>query len=533
MTPFALAASAAGAASAALYLRRRRWVDAALATTAGVALAALLSLPDPDTSRVGDTVTITDGAALPDVAAARHLTVQGHGLRDAEWRDLPALPVTWQAPREELLRLDFPRTLALGRTFALTVRREGATAGPWRLQLLAENGAVLHEAKGTDAALTVQWLPPLAERLLLRARLLDNAGKTLHEGPVPLTVVDALPLHLVGRFGAPSFDARVLNDLLATSGAVLDWQTVLGKTVTRSEGTAALTVPANATVVDAGWFERQGSGARAALLAQVAQGMPLIVLGGNAGAPAVWQDALTLRLVEQSATTEQEDTRHLRAGDEVLALAPASWNPAGGAGWTVLASDRDGKPWLWQRPWQGGRIVWLGVAGWHRHAITAPHALGLWWQQVLDLATRGTAQQAGWVMPDSMPDPMPVPGLRTEVCAHGVRPGAAVQVDGLAPLAWLARPDHSGAACVAFWPRQAGWLGVRSGTTATYAYVYSSGDWPAWQKALRQDATARYVARALPADRRESEALRRSVPTWPFALVFTAALLGLWWRERR
>jgi len=528
MTPFAMAATGAGVVSAALYLRRRRWIDAALATTAGVALAALLALPEHDAPRAADTVTVTDGAVLPDMAGARAMTVQGHGRRDAEWRDLPALPVTWQAPREELLRLDFPRTLALGRTFALTVRRDGAAARPWRLQLLAENGAVLHEAKGSDTALTVQWLPPLAERLLLRARLLDSAGKTLHEGPVPLTVVDALPLHLVGRFGAPSFDTRVLNDLLASSGAVLDWQTVLGKTVTRSEGAAVLAVPPNATVIDAGWFERQGASARTAMLAQVAQGMPLIVLGGNAGAPSVWQSTLNLRLAEQSATTEQEDTRHLRIGDDVLALAPASWHPAAGAGWSVLASDRDGKPWLWQRPWQGGRIVWLGVAGWHRHAITAPQALGVWWQQVLDVASRGTAQQVSWVAPD----PMPVPGLRTELCAHGVRPGSAVQVGALG-LAWQARPDHAGAACVAFWPRHAGWLDVRAGTAATGTYVFDSGDWPAWQKALRQDATARYVARALPGGGRETVPLERRMPSWPFALVLVAALLGLWWRERR
>ncbi|GGZ10731.1 hypothetical protein GCM10007388_50220 [Pseudoduganella plicata] len=528
MTPLVMAAAGAAVVSAALYLRRRRWLDAALTATAGAALAALLALPVQDAPRGGDIVTLADGAALTDVAGARALAVQGHGLRDAEWRDLPALPVTWQAPRDELLRLDFPRTLALGRTFALTARRDGAVAGPWRLQLLAENGVVLHEAKGSDAALTVQWLPPLAERLLLRARLLDGAGKTLHEGPVPLAVVDALPLHLVGRFGAPSFDTRVLNDLLTASGAVLDWQTVLGKTVTRSEGAAALAVPPNATVIDAGWFERQGTGARAALLAQVAQGMPLIVLGGNAGAPAVWQDAVTLRLVEQSATTEQEDTRHLRVGDDVLALAPASWNPAAGAGWAVLASDRDGKPWLWQRPWQGGRIVWLGVAGWHRHAITAPQALSVWWQQVFDLASRGTARPVGWVAPD----PMPVPGLRTELCAHGMRPGSAVQVESHA-LAWQTRADRAGAACVAIWPRQAGWLGVRSEGAATYTYVYDRGDWPAWQKALRQDATARYVARALPGGDRQAPAPIRIVPAWPFALLLGAALLGLWWRERR
>lgn len=526
MTPVVIAAAATGAVSAVLYLRRRRWVDAGLAAMAGLALAGLLALPSNVTPAV-DVVKVTDDTVAADLAQASRIVVPGHGLREAQWRDLPARPVSWQAPSGDLLWLDFPRTLALGRTFALTMRRDAASA-PWRLQLLAENGAVLHEARGSGTQLTVRWLPPLAERLLLRARLLDDAGKTLHEGPVPLMVVPVEPLHMIGRFGAPSFDTRVLNALLHDGGAVLDWQTVLGKAVTRSEGVAALPAPANAAVVDASWFESQGGAARAALLAQVAQGMPLLVLGGNAAAPAVWQQALALRLAQQPVTTEQEDTRHISAADTVLALAPAPWHPVAGGDWSVLAADRDGKPWLWQRPWRQGRVVWLGVAGWHRHAITAPAALGQWWQQVLDQATRPSLRPVGWVLPD----PLPVAGLRTELCAHGVRPGGAVVVDGQATLAWQARTDRGGAACVAFWPHQSGWIAARSGKEATDMYVFGADDWPAWQRALRQEATQRYAARVLPGDTRTT-AGAPTLPAWPFAVLFTAALLGLWWRERR
>ncbi|AVR98791.1 hypothetical protein [Pseudoduganella armeniaca] len=526
MTPVVIAVAATGALSAALYLRRRRWIDAALAATAGGALAGLLALPSGVTPAV-DAVTVTDDTVAADVAPAARIVVPGDGLREAQWRDLPPRAVTWQAPRGDLLWLDFPRTLALGRTFALTARRSAAS-GPWRLQLLAENGAVLHEARGSAAQLTVHWLPPLAERLLLRARLLDGEGKTLQEGPVPLAVVPALPLHVQGRFGAPSFDTRVLNELLRDGGALLDWQTVLGKAVTRSEGVAALPAPANSAVIDASWFEGQGSGARAAVLAQVAQGMPLIVLGGNVAAPAVWQQALALRLAQQPVTTEQEDTRHVAVADAVLALAPAPWHPVAGGDWAVLATDRDGKPWLWQRPWRQGRIVWLGVAGWHRHAITAPTALGQWWQQVLDSSTRASLRPVDWVQPD----PLPVAGLRTALCAHGARPGGEVAVDGQPALAWQARGDQGGAACIAFWPRQAGWVTARSGKDATDMYVFGADDWPAWQRALRQQATQHYVARVLPGDTRTT-ASAPTLPAWPFAVLLTAALLGLWWRERR
>ena len=115
------------------------------------------------------------------------------------------------------------------------------------------------------------------------------------EGPVPLNVVDAAPLQVQGRFGAPSFDLRVLNELLANSGALLDWQVTLGKTVTRNETARTPMAAPNLLLVDAAWFERAPDSARAAMLAQVAQGTPLVILGANAGrseasgsAPCSW-----------------------------------------------------------------------------------------------------------------------------------------------------------------------------------------------------------------------------------------------------
>lgn len=528
-----IAAAGAGGLSAVLYLRRRRWLDAALAVVAGGALAAMLALPAGTApAGAGGTLALTDDVRELDattVAEAARIELRGHGLFDAEWRDLPARPVAWQVPRGEALWLDFPRTVARGRSFALTVTRANG-AGPWRLQLLAENGAVLDQASGSGGQLTVQWLPPLAERLVLRARLQDGAGKTLHEGPVPLVVTEPQPLQVVGRFGAASFDTRVLNELLTDSGAVLDWQTVLGAAVTRTETARTPVTSPNAAVIDAAWFERQGSAARAALLAQVAQGTPLIVLGGNAAAPAAWLGALGLRLAPQSATTEKEDIRHVTAGGTVLALAPASYNPPrdAGAAWQVAARDNDGKPWLWQRPWQQGRIAWVGVADWHRHAIAAPRALAGWWQQVLDQGAQGSVLSLTWVQPD----PLPLPGLRTELCAHGVKPGAPVMVSGQAPLAWQARTDRAGAACVALWPRQPGWLTARSGTAAGAMYVYAAGDWPAWQAGLRQAATQRYIARP-PAPIAKADSGTAGLPRWPAAVLLAVSLLALWWRERR
>ncbi|WP_374583363.1 hypothetical protein [Pseudoduganella sp.] len=554
-------AAVAGAASALLYARGKRWTDAGLATVAGAALAALLAAPAaPD--RAGQAVVLDSedwgkgGAVLPGerlaaalaaLPAASSVQLQGHGLHEAQWRDLPVRPLQWTPAADGLLWLDFPRALPLGRAFALTVRRGGSAQAGWRLQLLAENGQVLGEARAAAAAqsLTVQWQPPMPESMVLQARLLDKDGKVFAQGPVPLRVLDAVPLQVQGRFGAPSFDTRALNQLLTDSNAIVDWQTTLGKSLTRSEEARAPLAHPNALVADAAWLER--GGLRSAL-AQVAQGLPLLVLGGNADDAALWQRELGLRLAAQSATTEQEEVRRLALPGATLAFAPGAQLPQGGAGaWQAVARDKDGKPWLWQRSWQKGRILWLGVRDWHRHAISEPAALGAWWQQVMDLAAAGSEQKVRWI--DAQP--MPLPGLRSEVCAQGVASGGTLSA-GQETLRWQARSERADAACAAFWPRAAGWLPLASGDEHSEMYVFGAQDWPAWQAALRHDATARYAAQAAqPVARGLARAqdgsgdagarpgagwlaaMAGAVPRWLLGLAFAASMLALWWRERR
>ena len=553
----------AGAASALVYATKKRWADGGLAALAGVSLAAVLAAPAGPAGPGGATqrtvlataATPTEAnaataiepderltaalAQLPSMPRGAPVEVLGQGLHEAQWRDVPVRAVEWSAGKEGLLWLDFPRSLPLGRGFTLTARRGAPQAG-WRLQLLAENGQVLSESRAATASdtVSVQWQPPMPESMVLQARLLDKDGKAIAQGPVPLRVLDAIPLQIQGRFGAPSFDTRVLNQLLTDSNAIVDWQTTLGKSLTRSEEARAPLTRPNALVADAAWLER--GGLRGAL-AQAAQGMPLLVLGGNADDTALWQRELGLKLAPQSTTTEQEDTRHLVLAGSTLAFAPAAQMPAAGGAWQAIARDKDGKPWLWQREWQKGHILWLGVRDWHRHAIAEPAALGQWWQQVLDQVALGGQQKVRWV--DA--DPMPLAGLRTEVCAQGTATGAAVTV-GEEALRWQARSDRADAACVALWPRKAGWLPVASGEERSAIYVYSAQDWPAWQAALRHDATARYASLAAqPVAGAAAQAVHAvpgqagvrawaaAVPRWLLSLAFVASMLVLWWRERR
>ena len=547
-----LAVLAVGALSALFYARRRQWIELALVGLAALALAAMfVDLRQPGSVAANVTLS-TDAAgnaseaALLAVPQAGAILLRGDGLREAQWRDLPARPLQWKpAADADLLWLDFPRSVALGRMFQFSARRGQAQAG-WRLQLLAENGQLLAEARAAAATdkLSLQWLPPLAEAMLLRARLLDAAGKTIAAGPLPLQVVEAAPLQVVGRFDAPSFDARALNQLLADGDAVLDWQLTLGKAIARSETARVPLTQPNLLLVDAAYVEHLNPAARAALLAQVTQGAPLLVLGANAADAALWQREFGLRLRPQSATTEKEDMRQFSINGAQLALTPAGLNPdaQAGAAWTAAARDDKQQAWLWQRDWQRGRVLWLGVADWHRYAISAPQPLALWWQQLLDQAALPATPKSAW----RLPDPMPVPGLRSEVCGQGFKPGDEVRLDGMAAARWQARAEQADAVCVALWPRAPGWQKFASAGQEGMEYVYAAGDWPAWQRALRRDATARYAARseAKPAlagatvsasSGKDATAAANGVPlpAAPFALLFALCMLLLWWRERR
>ena len=499
-----------GAASVLLYLWRRCWVDALLALVATAALALLaLNLTMPGES--GTTLAIDARNPPASLEGVRSLRLKGEGLRAAQWQDLPARPLAWTAPDTEVLRLEFPRQLALGRMFALTVRR-GSEASA-RLQLLAENGQVLAETRGTGD-LTVSWLPPLAETLVLKARLLNEKNAVLVEGPVPVIVSETRPLSVRGRFSAPSFDIRVLNDVLAQSRALVDWQVTLGKTVTRSESAREKIASPDLLVVDSGWFERAAPSARAALLEQVTQGAALLVLAANANDAGVWSRSLQLPLQAQPADK-------LTGGSLPLPVAPLTPASRVAGAWTGQDNA------VWTRQWGKGRIGWLGAADWHRLAITEPRTLALWWQGVLDTLRVERGEEVSWLAPREMP----LPGQRLEICALGVR-GKVRFPDLGQTLDWQRRSDRVDASCVAVWPRVPGWLRIETQATkpvSTQVYVYALDDWPLWQAAERRDATARYAARTpVPAS-----TTQRTLPQWPFAVLFALSMLGLWWRERR
>ena len=166
------------------------------------------------------------------------------------------------------------------------------------------------------------------------------------------------------------------------------------------------------------------------------------------------------------------------------------------------------------------------MGDWHRHAISQPQQLGVWWQGVFDQAGVRREEEVAWEEPREMP----FAGQRLEVCAQGVR--GEVAFPGLRAEAGVAAPARQGRRRVRRGVAAAGGLaedGGRRRQRANQVYVFADGDWPLWQAAQRRDATARYAARTPAAAASNGTPL----PAWPFALLFTLAMLALWWRERR
>lgn len=530
--------------SAYLYWRMARKLDALLVLCA--ALPLLVVLLQVRVEQVAVTSRLLDSRQpLPpmselrlDLQASNELVLQGDGLFASQWQDLPAKKLQWQRetiPAGEILQLQFPQQLAYGRLFQLRVDRR-QNKGSWRVQLLAANQQILAEQKSTETSVTLSWLPPVAERLVLQARVLDQADRVIDQGPIPLEIVQIPPLQVQGRFAAASFDLQALNTLLVQSDAVLAWQTQLGKGINRKENARQTMDKPALYIQDAAYFEQLPVAARSQLLEQIGSGATLLILGANAQQPAIWSSALGLRLRKAEAT-EVVTTQG-------LTLTSTDWTPIPitDASWRTVQEEASGRSLMAQRDWQQGKIVWLAVSNWHQAMISEPQKVKLWWQTILDASEVNSALE--WQIELNNPgQTMSLVGQRTGLCGRGIehRMMTLSSENATQPVQLQMQPVgyRAEAHCVAWWPEHAGWYRWQTSEDKQVTkdkvqaqgslYVFENKDWPTWQRYQKQVASEQYAQR-LP----EPVEKRRSlVVIWPFVLLSMFAMLCLWWREQR
>ena len=519
-----------GIASALLYARRRLWLSASAVLCAALSLILLLG-NFPLIRSTEKVVVLSDEVSsrsssmslrqIEEMQTASKIIIHGDGLRAAQWHDLPRRTLEWIPPSTASLQLDFPRQLPLGRMFVVKAKLPPEVRN-WRLQLLAENGELLAESDKSERGLgrQVGWQPAVAETLVLRARILDEGGKVLDQGPIPVVVQEHKELQVLGRFGAPSFDTQALNNLLVTSKANLDWQVNLGKNIIRSETAREVMTAPQVSIIDASYFENISAVTRNKLMTQVAAGMPLIILAGNLEQAALWSSSLDLHLLAAAASASKDNQFEVA---KEMSLVSAPYLPDGkrlGA-WSANTIER---PWLWQRPWKTGRIVWVGVADWHRYAITSPQTLTLWWQSIVDFAQINNVESLVW----STQEAMPLVGERSVICVQGLSENEIRQEQQT--LLLRRRSDQVDAKCGAIWPRKEGWQSFKAANGSYSFYAFSKTDWPLWQRALKREATQDYIKRLPASDNNHSHS---PLTPWLFVLLFALSMLLIWWQDRR
>ena len=490
------------------------------------------------------TTLIIDSDKVPEVTPrlqaqierAQQIQLKGDGYRHSEWQDILAKPLLWQAPNNKpALQLEFKPQVALGREFELDIRRDLQsikTPRSWRAQLLAENGLVLAEEKNQESVLRLRWLAPVAERMVLQAKVFDENDKLIDSGPIPVEVKALDALQVWGRFDASSFDARSLQNLLRQSRAVLDWQTRLGKDIQHIETPTVDLTKMNLMIVDAAFLERQSGAASQQILTQVAKGKTLMVLGANANQTNFWRQRFDLALQANNQAKDAEVIVDV-SGVGSMSLSPNVFAVNSGTTskptlWQAYPQTKGSAAWLWQRPWQKGRIAWIAVSDWHRHAIASPQKLTAWWQQVLDQVHPAETEQVHW----SWREQMPIMGERQVVCVQGIRQGI-VETAGTEKLALTNYDAAIDQWCAAWRPIQSGWQDFSLSTSdfketkQNALYVYPKDAWPSWQRHLKTRATQMFAQR-LPS---KAISIPPQLPLWPLYLLTALLLLGLWRRD--
>jgi hypothetical protein len=126
-------------------------------------------------------------------------------------------------------------------------------------------------------------------------------------------------------------------------------------------------------------------------------------------------------------------------------------------------------------------------------------------------------------------------GERLSVCGLDADEPRVVARDGVETV--LLRDPATGArACAGFWPREAGWHRLRSGTHEQLFHVRPRDAAPGLRALQLREATLQLLAAS---PRRESAgagsskaATPRPGPRWPWWLAWLVASAALWWLER-
>ena len=502
-------------------------------------------------------------STLPDnLRALESLEITGDGLPRQALSTLPGvrLRLGTQSPAPQW-QIHWPRQLQIGESLQLQVSPGEGLHGPVQLTLLDPFGTEVDRTQiaaewdgekpretkkkpGSDSGpFLLADQPKLPGRWLYQLQI-EHEGELRRES-VPVVVHDSAQPRVLLWLGRPSFETAALSRWLRQSGTEGLIITQLAPKILRRVTINSGERPSKNPQQDPLHSERpfdlvildshlwpQLTPAQKQRLATLAQERALLWLVDDASPREFLAYARAQGMPLRRAEARAVDNP-LRADGELPALTTARFQPAATEFNDTLLGPAPERRIFWARTNPRGSLGFVLFNNSYRW-ITAGFSaeFARLWQSLFQhqLAFAGGAQSI------SLQPELPVAERRVTLCSSGFGTAAPklVAADSAITDPVLQAVETRAAApgrCFAYWPRQAGWHQLQTGSSVYSFYVFSPQDWPWWQRNLVRVDTAQ-MARA-----RLGPAPNAAPPKLPLPLPWIAALLMVllgisWWRER-
>ncbi len=529
------------AAAVLLYLTlapptRSVQADTLVIATAGARQAELEAIPAATRLRLPEAGAIPGIARVPDLATAvrqhpgtRELVIVGEGLiaRDRDTALPAAVRFVPTPPPVGLVELQAPTVQVPGAQFHVGSRVQGLR--DVRVELLDPAGhRVAIATPGDDGRVRLPASARDAGDARFDLRVLDADGKVLDQLPVPVRVRAVAAPSLRFLAGAPGPELKYLQRWAADVGASQQTSILLGGGVQLGDAPAALDAASLAKldllVLDERRLAALSAVQREAIATAMHAGLGVLVrMGGplDASARRVLRDwGMQTRGDDQVRPVTLPDDD----GEDAAGVPPlerfALDVPGNDAAPLLHAADGSAVG-AWRAVGQGrlgvlpisDSYTWVLAGHAQRHAA-------LWNQALATLARPlpGTAtfDLPGWGWA----------GERNVVCGL---PATAQATAGDGDHQTLLTDPHAGN-CSAWWPTQAGWHTISTGTAQATQLLLDPRQAKALHAQQQRDATM-----ALRGSRTSAAhvAVQVAGPRWPWFLAFVLVVAALWWLERR
>jgi len=490
--------------------------------------ATVVALPGTPPQRTAERVPDL-ATALRRHPATHRLHVVGAGLprRDQDAArglvaDFDAAPL----PRG-LVELDVPATVRVGNLWRVSGRVEASAQG--HVELRDPAGAVVATAvPDARGRFELEAQAKVAGQALFALKAVDKDA-TVDDVAVPLVARAGEPLKLLVLAGAPDADLKYLRRWAVDAGVQLESRVGLSEGIALTEGAAALDADAlravDIVIVDERAWAALNRAQKQLLTDALRAGLGVLLRATGPLPAPVAEDwaALGFRVRPSETAAAVSLTRVLGLGDADVGFTRRPLDVEASAAAPLLRGDDAAPLGLWRNEGSGRVALWW-LADSYRLALSGSSTrFGSLWSRVLTTLARAH-------------------GASAPVLPNEARVDRRAVLCGLAPDAWIetaqaTRVDLSieraatSTSCAAYWPEQSGWHALVSGAQRWPFYVRAASEALPLQRAADTRATQALLGTAT----MPSASAQRSVPLprWPFFLGWLAAMVALWWLERR